>query len=122
MMATREPALNAWTAERIALASADMEIVVTIPHDALPSTMRSVLAALRSQKLTATHSAKNWGDWIHLKNCKTVISIEVVRGLTSTATIEVAEEETEDILPAIQRAFHKLGWVGRDEEGEYSLV
>ncbi|MEN9991985.1 MAG: hypothetical protein RLZZ224_1687, partial [Verrucomicrobiota bacterium] len=44
MMATREPALNAWTAERIALASADMEIVVTIPHDALPSTMRSVLA------------------------------------------------------------------------------
>jgi hypothetical protein len=34
----------------------------------------------------------------------------------------VAEEETEDILPAIQRAFHKLGWVGRDEEGEYSLV
>ncbi|MEN9991427.1 MAG: hypothetical protein RLZZ224_1129, partial [Verrucomicrobiota bacterium] len=118
----REPALNAWTAERIALASADMEIVVTIPHDALPSTMRSVLAALRSQKLTATHSAKNWGDWIHLKNCKTVISIEVVRGLTSTATIEVAEEETEDILPAIQRAFHKLGWVGRDEEGEYSLL
>jgi hypothetical protein len=112
---------KAWMVVGTALGWVDMEMVLTIRENALPSTLRSVLAALRSQKLTVSHVAKNWGDWIHLEGCETVISIEVVRGLTSTATIEYAEDDSEDILPAIQRAFHKLGWVGMDEEGEYSL-
>lgn len=117
----KDLAFKAWTVGRTALGWGCMEMVVTIRENALPSTLRSVLAALRAQKLTVTHVAKNWGDWIHLEGCETVISIEVARGLTSTATIEYAEDDSEDILPAIQRAFHKLGWVGIDEEGEYSL-
>lgn len=99
-----------------------MEIVVSVPETSEPSTLRKVLTALRAQKLAVTHDQKNWGDWLRIEGCETVISIEVVRGLTSTATIEHAEEDSEDILPAIYRAFHQLGWIGMDEDGPYSLL
>jgi uncharacterized lipoprotein YmbA len=45
-----------------------------------------------------------------------------LRGLTRSATIEHGEgEETDDPIPAILRAFGKLGWHGIDEDGEFAL-
>jgi hypothetical protein len=54
--------------------------------------------------------------------CETVISIEVAHGLTSTATIEHCEDDSEDILPALYRAFDHVGWIGMDDDGEYRLI
>lgn len=99
-----------------------MDFLVAAPDSSNPSSLRSVLAALRAQKLTVNHDHKNWGDWIRLEGCETVISIEVAHGLTSTATIEHNEDDSEDILPAIYRAFDHVGWIGIDEEGEFQLV
>ena len=98
-----------------------METVVQASDPADPATLAEVLAALRKQKLAPIHESKDWGDWIHLEGCATVISIESMRGLTTTATIEHGENEREDPSQAILRAFHGLGWVGIDEEGEYPL-
>jgi hypothetical protein len=44
-----------------------------------------------------------------------------MRGLTSSATIEHSEDETEELTPAILRAFGRLKWVGIGEDGEYPL-
>ena len=85
------------------------------------STISDVLSALRKEGLQPRHESKNWGDWIHLQGSDTVISIECLRGLTGSATIEEAEGEDAS-LPSIFRAFHQLGWVGLDEDGEFSLV
>jgi hypothetical protein len=101
---------------------AAMDYLVAVPESSNPSTLRSVLAALRAQKLVVTHDHKNWGDWIRVEGCETVISIEVAHGLTSTATIEHSDDDSEDILPTIYRAFHHIGWIGIDEEGEFQLV
>ncbi|GAA5484743.1 hypothetical protein [Haloferula sargassicola] len=84
------------------------------------STITDVIAALRAEGLQPKHESKNWGDWIHLRGSTTVISIESLRGLTGSATIELGEDE--DDGPAILRAFHQLGWVGMDDEGEFSLA
>ena len=67
---------------------AAMDITVSVSDSSNPNTLRSVLAALRAQKLEIQHGHKNWGDWIRLDGCETVISIEVTHGLTSSATIE----------------------------------
>lgn len=98
-----------------------MQTVVQTPDDTTTSTIREVVNALKKQKLDATHEAKNWGDWIHLDGSTTVISIESMRGLTSTATIEHGEDEADDPRLAIFAAFHQLGWVGVDEDGPYPL-
>ena len=99
-----------------------MDILIAVPETSQPSTLRTVIAALRSQKLEVTHDHKNWGDWIRIDGCETVISIEVAHGLTSSATIECCEDDSEDILPAIYRAFDQIGWIGMDEDGPYQLV
>lgn len=99
-----------------------MQTVVQSPSEKhSPLTIREVLVALKKENLEPSHKAKNWGDWIHLEGCETVISIESMRGLTGTATIEHAEDERADPTQALLRAFHKLGWVGVDEDGEYPL-
>ena len=99
-----------------------MDYLVSVPESGSPSTLRSVLAALRAQKLEVTHDHKNWGDWIRIEGCETVISIEVAHGLTSTATIEHCDDDSEDILPTIYRAFDHVGWIGIDDDGEFQLV
>jgi hypothetical protein len=99
-----------------------METVVHLPESEDPCTIREVLDALRKQKLEPRHDSKNWGDWIHLEGFRTVISIESMRGLTRSATIEHAEDEVNDPSPAILKAFGKLGWYGMDEDGEYPLA
>lgn len=98
-----------------------MQTVVQTPEGEVACTIREVVGALKKQKLEARHEAKDWGDWIHLEGSETVISIESMRGLASTATIEHAEEEPNDPRLAIFAAFHQLGWVGVDEDGEYPL-
>ena len=98
-----------------------METVVQSPDQDLPCTIREVMSALKRQKLVARHEAKGWGDWIHLEGSPTVISIESMRGLTTTATVEHAEDEPNDPRLAVFAAFHSLGWVGIDEDGEYPL-
>ena len=99
-----------------------METQVVLPDSEPPNTISEVVAALRKAKLTPKHEAKNWGDWIHLEGHKTVISIESMRGLTSSATIEHAEgEETGTARDAIIKAFSSLGWEGMDEDGPYPL-
>ena len=98
-----------------------MQTVVRLPEDKTPCTIREVVAALKGRKLEARHDKQDWGDWIHLGGCETVISIESMRGLTSTATVEHAEDEPPGVALAIQAAFHRLGWVGVDEDGEYPL-
>ncbi len=98
-----------------------METVVTLPESESPNTIGEVLAALRKAKLEPRHEAKSWGDWIHLEGCRTVISIESIRGLTSSATIEHAEEEEEEPGKSILKAFASLGWQGVDDEGPYPL-
>lgn len=99
-----------------------MDYNVLIPEPSAPMTLREVIAALRAQKLDVKHDHKNWGDWIRISGCETVISIEVTHGLTSSATIEHSDDDSEDILPAIYRAFGHIGWVGIDEDGEYQLI
>jgi hypothetical protein len=99
-----------------------METVVHLPESEDPCTIREVLDALRKQKLEPRHDSKNWGDWIHLEGFRTVISIESMRGLTRSATIEHAEDDVNDPSPAILKAFGKLGWFGMDEDGEYPLA
>ena len=99
-----------------------METVVQLAENETPSTISEVLSALRKEYLEPRHEAKAWGDWIHLNGYRTVISIESNRGLSSSATIEHGEnEETDEPIPSILRAFGSLGWHGIDEEGEFPL-
>ena len=99
-----------------------METQVVLPDSEPPNTISEVVAALRKAKLIPKHEAKNWGDWIHLEDHKTVISIESMRGLTSSATIEHAEgEEQGKTRDAIIKAFASLGWEGIDDDGPYPL-
>jgi hypothetical protein len=48
--------------------------------------------------------------------------MECMDGLISSATIEHCEDDSEELLPAIYRAFDRLGWVGVDEDGPYPLI
>jgi hypothetical protein len=99
-----------------------MQTVVQTPDNESPCTVSEVVSALRKQKLEPRHEAKNWGDWIHLEGSTTVISIESMRGLTGSATIEHGEDEPTDPRLSIFAAFHQLGWIGIDEDGEYPLA
>jgi hypothetical protein len=98
-----------------------METVLQLPESEDPCTIKDVVEALRKEKLFPSHESKNWGDWIHFEGERTVISIESLRGLTSSATIEHSEDESEELTPAILRAFGRLKWVGIGEDGEYPL-
>jgi hypothetical protein len=95
--------------------------VVQVPDEGEPCTIGEVVSALKTQKIEARHQKKDWGDWIVLAGSETVISIESMRGLTSTATIEHAENEADGLALQLQAAFHKLGWIGVDEDGPYPL-
>jgi len=77
--------------------------------------------ALRSKKLEPIHEKKDWGDWISFPGKQTVISIESMRGLASSATIEYEEEDGFEINQSILAAFGKLGWMGSDEDGDFRL-
>jgi len=80
-----------------------------------------VIIALRSKQLEPKHEKKDWGDWITFQGKQTVISIESMRGLASSATIEHVEEDGDVINRQILSAFGQLGWMGSDEEGEFRL-
>jgi hypothetical protein len=99
-----------------------MHTVVQLPEGELPCTISEVVAALQDQEVEGHHQKESWGDWIVLRGTDTVISIESVRGLTSNATIEHAEDEEEELAPRLHAAFHKLGWEGIDEDGTYALA
>jgi hypothetical protein len=118
----RDCAKHRFTVKWVPTFAPDMETVVHLPESEDPCTIREVLDALRKQKLEPRHDSKNWGDWIHLEGFRTVISIESMRGLTRSATIEHAEDDVNDPSPAILKAFGKLGWFGMDEDGEYPLA
>jgi len=97
-----------------------METQVHLPDTEPPATIREVVAALKKQKLPASHDKQTWGDWINFQGKQTVISIESSNGLTTRATIEEAEAE-DDVLIACINAFRKLGWHGEDSDGPYPL-
>ncbi|TAG10681.1 MAG: hypothetical protein EAZ42_03170 [Verrucomicrobia bacterium] len=101
-----------------------MEILVKVPESSPPTTLKEILNSLRQEHLVPRHEQKSWGDWIYLDSYLTVISIESVRGLSSSATVEIAEEEEDEQEPreSILRAFGKLGWVGEDRDGEFPLI
>lgn len=99
-----------------------METQLRIPESAEPSTLDEVLASLKKEHFEPRLESKAWGDWIYLDGYKSVISIESNRGLSSSATIEHAEdEEGGEFVQCIHRAFARLGWVGIDDDGEYPL-
>lgn len=87
----------------------------------MPNTIGEVVAALRQQKLKVSHDQQDWGDWINLEGCETVISIESVRGLTTTATIELSENDSSSLQQKIEKAFASLDWQGIDDEGVFQL-
>ncbi len=98
-----------------------METRVHLPETEKPSAIKEVVSALCEQGLNAKHDKKDWGDWINLPPHKTVISIESLRGLASSATIEYADGEDDTLEIPIITAFRELGWYGTDEDGEYRL-
>ena len=98
-----------------------METRVHLPDMEPPSSITEVVVALRNKKLDPRHEKKDWGDWITFPGKQTVISIESMRGLASSATVEHAEEDGDDIHTSILAAFGQLGWMGSDEEGEFRL-
>ena len=97
-----------------------METQVSLPDGELPATIREVVAALKKQKLKATHDKQSWGDWINFEGLETVIAIESNNGLTTRATIESTEDEYMTLQSCLS-AFRKLGWQGEDEDGPYPL-
>jgi hypothetical protein len=97
-----------------------METQVHIPAEEPPAHVREVVAALKKQKLDASHDKQTWGDWINFAEKKTVISIESANGLTTRATIEEADDE-DDVIASCIAAFRKLGWHGEDADGPYPL-
>jgi hypothetical protein len=98
-----------------------METRIHVPEMEPPSSITEVIIALRSKQLEPKHEKKDWGDWITFQGKQTVISIESMRGLASSATIEHAEEDGDVINRQILSAFGQLGWMGSDEEGEFRL-
>jgi len=98
-----------------------METRVHLPDTKKPSSIKHVISALNDQGLKPEHDKKDWGDWINLPPNKTVISIESLNGMTSSATIEYAEGEDDHLEIPIITAFRELGWYGTDEDGEYQL-
>lgn len=98
-----------------------METRVHLPDMEPPTSITEVLVALRSKKLDPRHQKKDWGDWITFPEKQTVISIESIRGMASSATVEHAEEDGDEINGLILAAFGKLGWMGSDEDGEFHL-
>ena len=98
-----------------------METRIHLPDMEPPSSITEVIIALRSKQLEPKHEKKDWGDWITFPGKQTVISIESMRGLASSATIEHAEEDGDVINRQILSAFGQLGWMGSDEEGEFRL-
>ena len=98
-----------------------MNTLVQAADNSARCTIRDVIAALKAQKIQAQHDKQDWGDWIILKGCETVISIESVRGRTATATIEHADDEPRGLARKLEIAFHQLGWVGVGEDGPYPL-
>lgn len=98
-----------------------METCLHLPESESPSSISEVVSALRDQGFAARHDKKNWGDWIALAGCETVISIESMRGLTRMATIEGSDSDDEDVETRILATFRTLGWFGSDEDGEYRL-
>jgi hypothetical protein len=98
-----------------------METRVHLPETEKPSSIKHVISALSDQGLEPKHDKKDWGDWINLPPYKTVISIESINGMTSSATIEYAEGEDDVLEIPIISAFRDLGWYGTDEDGEYLL-
>jgi hypothetical protein len=100
-----------------------METLVRTPESAPPTTLVEILNALRKEHLDPRHESKTWGDWIHLECYNTIISIESLHGLSSSATIEHGEgEEDGEPVESILRAFGKLGWHGLDDDGEFPLI
>ncbi len=98
-----------------------METRLHVPDMDPPSSISEVMIALRDKKLEPKHEKKDWGDWITFSGKNTVISIESMRGLTSSATIEHADEDGDEINMNILAAFGQLGWMGSDEDGEFRL-
>ena len=98
-----------------------METKVHLPETEKPSSIKSVISALHDQGLDPKHDKKDWGDWIYLPPHQTVISIESMRGMTTSATIEYADGEDDSLEIPIITAFRELGWYGTDEDGEYRL-
>ncbi|MDG0994167.1 MAG: hypothetical protein P8O22_05485 [Akkermansiaceae bacterium] len=98
-----------------------METRLHVPDMDPPSSISEVMIALRDKKLEPKHEKKDWGDWITFSGKNTVISIESMRGLASSATIEHAEEDGDEINMNILAAFGQLGWMGSDEDGEFRL-
>lgn len=101
-----------------------METRVVLEDNTPPQTIRSIVATLKSIQLKAVHDCKDWGDWINFSNSSIVISIESTRGLTSSATIELDNEDDDLELEnqaKIIKVFGKLGWKGSDEDGVYPL-
>lgn len=92
-----------------------------LPDMEPPASITEVMIALRSQKLEPKHEQKDWGDWISFSGQQTVISIESMRGLASSATVEHTESDGDAINQQILSAFGQLGWLGSDEEGEFRL-
>ena len=88
-----------------------METLLQLSESEAPSTIVEVLQALRGQDLDPRHEAKTWGDWIHIDGFRTVISIESMRGLTRSATIEHGENDglTLDVRPGTDRAAANRG-------------
>lgn len=99
-----------------------METQVRPAEEDQVATIQEVLAALRKEGLEPKHESKDWGDWIHLEGRATVISIESLRGLSGSATIEHSDDDPDEVAPSIFRAFHRLGWIGIDEDGEFTLA
>ena len=98
-----------------------METRIHVPEMETPSSIPEVMIALRGKKLDPKHEKKDWGDWITFPGKQTVISIESMRGLANSATVEHAEEDGDEINLQILAAFGKIGWMGSDEEGEFRL-
>lgn len=99
-----------------------METIIRLPDTNTPSTIAEILASLRKEHFEPRHESKAWGDWIYLQSYTTVISIECVRGLSSSATIEHGEGEEEgEPTASLFRAFDRLGWQGIDDDGEFPL-
>ena len=97
-----------------------METRVILPDSKPAQSIKEVVTALRSQKLKPRHEKKTWGDWIYLDRAETVVAIESIRGMATSATIESTESEWE-INQKVLTAFARLGWMGEDDEGPYPL-
>ena len=101
--------------------SCRVNTIVQASDDAPACTIGDVVAALKAHKVKAHHDGQDWGDWIVISGSDTVISIESMRELTTTATIEHAGGEAKALSGRILAAFHQLGWVGVGEDGPYPL-